>query len=162
MGTYYIGIDIGISGGICAIGADGFVEVFDMPTEKIRKNGKTKNQVSPSGVHNILKDFEGQNCCIEAVSARPGQGVTSMFSFGRALGVVEGVAASCGLAVTFVGPKVWQKAVKLEGENLKDSSRARARQLLPAVEELFSRKKDHGRSDAALIAYYSMVFGASA
>lgn len=160
MGKYFIGIDIGASGAIVAMGEDGFVEVFDMPTVKVHRNGKPRNEVSPAAVHSILRVYKGETCFIEQVASRPGQSVSAMFQFGRYLGIVEGVVASCEMPVTMVTPRVWQKAVGLRGGDTKEASRARAMELFPGYADQFSRKKDHGRSDAALIAYYAMVYAA--
>jgi crossover junction endodeoxyribonuclease RuvC len=54
--------------------------------------------------------------------------------------------------LTLVAPQLWQKAVGLRDG--KDGSRLRAMELFPAYAELFRLKKAHGRSDAALIAWY--------
>jgi len=43
----------------------------------------------------------------EAVSAMPGQGVTSMFNFGRGVGRVEGVMAAIGIELILIRPVEW-------------------------------------------------------
>jgi crossover junction endodeoxyribonuclease RuvC len=84
-----------------------------------------------------------------------GQGVTSVFSFGRSAGIVEGVVSWMQVPTTMVAPQVWQKALNVRDG--KDGSRLRAMELFPAYSELFRLKKAHGRSDAALIAYYAAI-----
>ena len=82
----------------------------------------------------------------------PGQGVSSMFQFGRGVGMYEGVLAALQVPITYVTPQAWQKAVSArEG---KDAGRARAAELFPAYAQMFARKKDDGRADAALMAYW--------
>jgi crossover junction endodeoxyribonuclease RuvC len=49
-----------------------------------------------------------------------------------------------------VSPAVWKRHFKLSAD--KEASRALALRLFPATAEHFSRKKDHGRAEAALIA----------
>jgi crossover junction endodeoxyribonuclease RuvC len=89
---------------------------------------------------------------LEIVGAMPGQGVSSMFQFGRGVGMVEGVIAALGLPITYVAPRAWQKAVGARGG--KDGNRLRAVELFPAYASLFARKKDDGRADAALMAFW--------
>jgi crossover junction endodeoxyribonuclease RuvC len=72
-----------------------------------------------------------------------------MFSFGRSLGVIEGIIAAYDIPVTYVTPGVWTKGI---GRGLgKDASRARACELYPAHQKQFARVKDEGRADAVLI-----------
>lgn len=74
-----------------------------------------------------------------------------MFQFGRSLGVIEGVLGGLKVPVTLVVPRRWQAVMGVRG---KDNTRAQAANLLPDQRELFARKKDDGRADAALIALY--------
>ena len=46
---------------------------------------------------------------------------------------------------------MWKRKLHLPGKD-KEAARQRALQLFPKHHSLFSRKKDHGRADAALIA----------
>jgi len=88
----------------------------------------------------------------EKVGAVSGQGVTSVFSFGRSFGMIEGILATLQIPTTFVAPATWTKGVGRSPG--KDASRARAMELFPAHQLMFSRVKDDGRADAALIAYW--------
>lgn len=97
---------------------------------------------------------------IERVHAMPGQGVTSMFTFGRALGAVEQALGSLR-APLYCRPPQWQAALGVRGKQAGEGdetvvvSISLARQLFPNYQHYFTRKKDHGRADAALIAYYA-------
>jgi len=93
----------------------------------------------------------------ERVNAMAGQGVTSVFSFGRSSGILEGVLAAFGIPTILTPPQTWIKATNVRGG--KDGSRERAMQLFPDQAGLFARKKDDGRSDAALMAYYASTIG---
>lgn len=149
------GIDPGASGALCLFdGYEGVVECFDMPVVEINK----KRQVNAAAVVGILRQQEAP-VWIERVGARPGQGVTSMFNFGRSYGTIIGIVAALEMPVNFVTPQEWQKKLKVQGG--KDGSRARASELMPAYAGLFARKKDDGRADAALIAFYGFLFGRS-
>lgn len=50
-------------------------------------------------------------CLVEDVHAMPGQGVTSMFSFGRNLGTILGVLAALKVPYRMERPQSWQKKV---------------------------------------------------
>jgi crossover junction endodeoxyribonuclease RuvC len=148
-----LGIDPGLSGALALYDtAEGSVEVIDMPVLELIRNGKKKREVSAQALANQLAGRNIKAAFLERVNAMPGQGVTSVFSFGRSLGIVEGVLAAYDIPTTLVTPQAWQKAVGQRAG--KDGSRERVMQLFPAQVDLFQRKKDDGRSDAALIAYY--------
>lgn len=94
---------------------------------------------------------------IERVGAMPKQGVSSTFKFGVAYGVVQGIVAAHQIPTHFVTPTVWKKHFNLSPD--KEQSRARAVHLWPQQADLFKRKKDHGRAEAALLArYYAEKF----
>ena len=148
-----LGIDPGLSGALALYNtSEQTVEVFDMPVLELVRNGKKKGEVSAQALANLLAGRGVKAAYLERVNAMPGQGVTSVFSFGRSTGIVEGILAAYDIPTTLVTPQAWQKAVGQRAG--KDGSRERAMQLFPAQADLFQRKKDDGRSDAALIAYY--------
>jgi crossover junction endodeoxyribonuclease RuvC len=152
--SYVIGIDPGISGAI-AIFKDGKLDcVVDMPTLKIASGKTMKSHISAIALVDILDGWSPNEAHVvtERVHARPGQGVSSMFNFGRSTGIIEGVVAAMHFPSTYVTPATWTKAVGRAAG--KDASRMRAMELFPSKAELFKRAKDDGRADAALIAYW--------
>jgi crossover junction endodeoxyribonuclease RuvC len=153
MSKYSIGIDPGLSGAIAIISTES-LKIFDMPTMTVERNGKAKRQVSASELAEMLYLYSGRDChaYCERVGAMAGQGVTSVFSFGRSFGMIEGILAAFKMPVTFVPPATWVKAVG-RGQG-KDASRARAMELFPSDQDQFKRVKDDGRADAALIAHW--------
>jgi crossover junction endodeoxyribonuclease RuvC len=153
MSKYCIGVDPGLSGAIAIISTES-LKIFDMPTMTVERNGKAKRQVSASELAEMLYLYSGRDCHVycERVGAVTGQGVTSVFSFGRSFGMIEGILAAFKMPVTFVPPATWVKAVG-RGQG-KDASRARAMELFPSDQDQFKRVKDDGRADAALIAYW--------
>ena len=154
----HIGIDPGLSGAIAII-SDDSLKVFDMPTMTVDRNGKAKRKVSANELADLLRSCAGNDChvYVERVSAMAGQGVTSVFSFGRSFGMIEGILAALKMPVTFVAPATWVKGVG-RGPG-KDASRARAMELFPMQQEFFKRVKDDGRADAALIAHWGRKHG---
>jgi crossover junction endodeoxyribonuclease RuvC len=156
-----IGIDPGITGALALVQASGSVlrlmDVKDVPTASAKVNGSNKSHVILPGLVDILRDWTdlpfatSVEVFLEEVHAMPGQGVTSMFRFGHVAGAIEGVCAGMGLAVTTIRPREWQTIARVRKDP--DAGRLRASQLFPAMSSLFTRKKDHNRADAALIAY---------
>jgi crossover junction endodeoxyribonuclease RuvC len=149
-----IGIDPGLSGAVAVLTGSDSLIVIDMPTMTVERNGKSKRQVSASELAAIFANFNSNDThvFVEKVSAMAGQGVTSVFSFGRSFGMIEGILAAFKLPVTYVAPATWVKAVG-RGQG-KDASRARAMELFPNNQADFKLKKWDGRADAALIAYW--------
>lgn len=148
-----IGIDPGASGALVILDTEtNALEVMDMPCVEIKRGTRNVRQVSAQLLANLLRGHNACHAYVEKVGAMPGQGVASMFAFGRAAGVVEGVLAGLEVPTTYVTPQEWQKAMRVVGG--KDGSRSRASQLWPSFADQFARKKDDGRSDAALVAAY--------
>lgn len=152
----YVGIDPGLDGAIAILNAQrGTLEVVDMPTVEVLRNGKKKREVSAAMVAATLRDIPAINMAVlERVNAMPGQGVTSVFSFGRSAGVIEGVLGALNIPSAIVSPQKWQKHIGVRGG--KDGARLRATEVFPAYANLFARKKHDGRADAALMAWYAM------
>lgn len=144
-----IGIDPGNSGAIAFIADDlTYIDVQDMPLMAMGK----KNQVNAAGLREILLMHSGNlHAYVEKVQAMPGQGVSSMFNFGKGAGVIEGVLAGLGISYTLVTPQKWKKRAELIGKE-KDMARTLAIQLYPFAP--LTRKKDIGRADAILIARF--------
>ena len=152
-----LGIDVGLNGAIALVVDGELISVVDMPTVTLDRNGKAKRQVSVPELVDIIKQFDPNEAYVEKVFAMAGQGVTSVFSFGRSLGVVEGVLTTLKIKTTLMTPQTWQKGLGMTGG--KDGSRARAMELFPEQTALFKRVKDDGRSDAALIALWGSKNG---
>jgi len=154
----HIGIDPGLSGAIAVL-TDDSLQIHDMPTMTVDRNGKAKRQVSANELAELLNLYAGKDChvYVERVSAMAGQGVTSVFSFGRSFGMIEGILAALKMPVTFVAPATWTRAIGRSPG--KDASRARAMELFPNYEYFFKRVKDDGRADAALIAHWGRKHG---
>lgn len=148
-----LGIDPGLSGALAFYEVEAqSVEIIDMPCVEVVRNHKHKREVSANLLAGVLEGRSVAAAFLERVNAMPGQGVSSVFSFGRSSGIVEGVVAAFRIPITLVIPQTWQKAMGVRDG--KDAGRERAMQLFPAQADMFARKKDDGRSDAALIAVY--------
>lgn len=72
-----------------------------------------------------------------------------MFAFGQATGIVEGIVATITENVVTVRPQEWKKHFGVGSD--KDRARELAMERWPDHAQLFKRKKDDGRAEAALI-----------
>lgn len=153
------GVDPGAFGAVAIYDtALGTLELIDMPTrvEKVRTEKRTRVDSAELGLQ--LARCTIDEACIEKVASRQNQGVASMFAFGKAAGIVEGVFAGLLVPLSFLPPQQWQRLARVAGgEFVKDNARDRAVMLFPAYAEWFGRKKDSGRADATLIAYARAV-----
>ena len=146
------GIDPGKSGGLALHNpGNGVLWVHPVPLV-----GDTVNEPEWAGTWgNELRYAD--HIFIEKVGAMPGQGVTSMFNFGKVYGFVIALAAASGRPYSFVTPQVWRKTVGLPNGAPKGSSRARASQLFPNEAHFWKLAKHDGLAEAALIAYHGAL-----
>ena len=91
----YIGIDPGQKGGIAVL-------------------GDTKYTVYPYSddwMKEIAEMFKNSQvfAVVEKVGAMPGQGVTSMFNFGKSFGYILGVLEANKIPYQLVPPQTWKK-----------------------------------------------------
>jgi crossover junction endodeoxyribonuclease RuvC len=168
--SYLIGIDPGVSGAIVVTTGDAsqILGIRDMPTVECRG----KRHISPFGLVSALEELHSDalmaaaslfkpTVIVEHVQGVQQSGATSAFNFGRGFGVIEGVIAGLGLPCELVRPQVWTKALRVSRD--KGSHREAAMRLWPDQADKFSRVKDDGRADAALLCHwYAMVRGRGA
>lgn len=96
-------------------------------------------------------------CAVEKVGAMPGQGVTSMFSFGQSYGFILGVLAAFGIPYQLVSPRRWKGEFGLIG-TVKQASVDVAKRLYPEVSLRPTercRKDSDGMADALLLAEFA-------
>ena len=147
------GIDPGLSGAI-AIYDTSTEELVthEMPVHVLARGGKTKREIDRHTLADILRADRLGHAFIESVSSMPGQGVASMFAFGRAFGIVLGIVAAVGIPETLVASHTWKKRLGVPAA--KHGARARASQLFPAAADQWRLVKHDGRAEAALIALW--------
>lgn len=147
-----IGIDPGLTGGLAALG-DEFQQIDIMPAV----SAGTKNQIDEQGVVKWLLNFPPQTARVylELVHAMPGQGVTSMFTFGCGWGVIRGILAGMGYSYELIAPQSWKKVV-MHGQT-RGSEYQVASRIFPAADWLKTPRcttPHMGKVEAALIAEY--------
>lgn len=139
------GVDPGsISGAYAVLDTDtGAALVADLPV--------VDRNVDAAQLARIVREVSPDEAVVERVSAMPGQGVSSVWAFGRSTGLIQGVLLGCGVPVALVTPSVWKRAFNLNKD--KERSRELAIRLFPTVEGL-NLKKHAGRAEALLLARY--------
>lgn len=161
-----IGIDPGLTGAIAVLypqELDSWLQIYDAPVVDVGDGKKVKRKYNIPEIVRIFREIHFHSevhmfdveIWIEDVHAMPGQGVTSMFSMGRGLGMYEGVIAAMQIPYSFVSPITWKKSLMAGMGKEKEASVIRALQMYPKA-DLITRRgaKLHGRADALLIATY--------
>jgi hypothetical protein len=146
-----LGIDPGAHGAIAVLSESGdLFEVIDMPAMP-EANGRTATNAPL--LAGILARVHARIVFCEFVSARPTDARKSAFAFGRARGCIEGVCGTLGLPIVFLTPPTWKRVSDIPpGVENKDLARTRAIARWPTRADLFARKCDVDRAEAALIA----------
>jgi len=149
-----IGIDPGKGGGIAVMSNGNIITVTTM----ILATDKKIDLTSMSEWIVAAIDGGSAIACIEGVASMPGQGVSSMFSFGYSVGAIHGILAALGIPRHIVSPQKWQRSVL--GRNTKDKNVAidYCRRVYPNVSLLpteRSRKPHNGIADAICICQYA-------
>lgn len=144
-----IGIDPGCTGALVVLHDDVPVDAMFMPTLKVGTN----TRVNGAAVQSFLAKHPGAPVFLELVQAMPRQGGASMFTFGHAAGLVQGVVVGAGNPLTLVTPQKWKKAAGLIGSE-KDAARSKAVLIWPHWRDLDAKIKGQALADAALIARF--------
>ena len=140
----FIGIDPGKKGGVAIMDDD---RITVLPWDDRR-------------FVDVMAETMNKGKCIaavEKVGAMPGQGVTSMFSFGQSFGFILGVLTAFGIGYQLVPPTLWKREFGLLHTG-KDGSVEVAKRLFPGVNLLPTercRKESDGMSDSLLICEYA-------
>lgn len=138
----YIGIDPGKSGAIAVIPEDGvpYCALFDEAVYKTLIAGlRHKSMVM-----------------LEQVGARPGQGVSSMFTFGANYGWIQGLLYAYDVPYQTVTPNKWKREFSVTKD--KKSSVTVCQRLFPNVSLLATEKSrvpHDGLAEALLLAEYA-------
>lgn len=140
----YVGIDPGKSGAIASVGE--INDAIKMPLQ-----GK---DIDCKAIADFLLRVKPESIVLEKVGAMPGQGVTSMFNFGKFYGIIIGIIETLGFSYQLVTPQKWKKHI-LEGTKKdKDAAIEFVRRRYPDIELVPPRcRKPHdGIADAVCMA----------
>lgn len=134
----YIGIDPGAKGGISIMEGD---NVKAIP-------------YSNEALIDICQLYQDRaSVVVENVHAMPGQGVTSMFTFGKNFGYILGVLEAYQMPYILVDPRTWKHYFGISAD--KKSSIRKCKELYPGISLLptkRSRKESDGMAESILLA----------
>lgn len=142
----YIGIDPGAKGAFSIVNDSGTITAYSFEEDTFDTFIST------------MKGLDHQNCicCLERVTAMPGQGVTSMFNFGQNFGFIQGVLRAYHIPFELVRPQKWKKEFGITKD--KNTSIEVCKRLFPSVDLKRTercRKDDDGIAESILMATYA-------
>ena len=144
-----LGVDPGLQGALATW--DGkILIVVDVPIMKAKARGNEINL--PALVDEVYKLAPFDAAYVERNSVRPKEGISSAQKNGLVAGMLLGCVAMACRYVNRPTAAQWKKVLGLTSD--KEYSRTKAIETFPNYHELFARKKDHGRAEAALLAFF--------
>jgi len=153
----YIAFDPGLKGGIAVAAMCANDEPWDTYAEAMPIAGKEIDCEAIAKTLTILKEYGNVIAIIEKVGAMPGQGVTSMFTFGKGYGTLIGICGGLGVRVELVTPQAWKKVVLAGTAKDKDAAIAYCRRAFPDISLLRTsscKTPSDGIADALCILEY--------
>lgn len=163
--SWIVGIDPGLDGAFAVLdSAAGFIAVHDIDTLVVGSRRQYNVPVIASKIHATIGGAVPVVFGVEKSQPMPKQGVSSTFSIGRGFGVWEGIIGAFSVLDDFkvsyhlISPVTWKRKMLADMPKGKDSSIYKAIQLYPETREYLTRKKDHNRAEALLIADYVRRF----
>lgn len=157
----FLGIDIGVTGAMAALGTNGDLQIFDLPViTRETSKAMVKRRLDPRGCMEVLRQAVRPGLAAiavyEAVHTMPGKGNSPQAggSLMHSLGVVESVLAVARIEAHQIAPSSWKREMGLIGKG-KDDGRAKAIALFPRAAHHLRLKKHHNRADALLLAFYA-------
>lgn len=149
-----LGIDPGKSGALVFIETDESNPVAT--TYRMPLAGKDIDAVE---ICHLIEEHQPDRAYMEKVHAMPGQGVTSMFTFGTGYGLMIGIMAALKLPLSLVTPQAWKKVVLSGTSKDKAAAIAFCRREYPSAILIPPRcRKPHdGIADALCIGHFGLV-----
>lgn len=157
----HVGIDVGKSSFICAIGQTGEYYFVQIPM--------INDEIDINGLSYVIRNlsYDKSFAVIEDVHAIFGSSAKATFEFGRVAGILEALLVANSIPYAKVKPKEWQKEMwqgvpilKKEGKTSNDTkaiSLMAAQRLFPDVDLRKSDRAkipDHNKVDALLLCEY--------
>lgn len=172
--TYYIGIDIGVHGGLAVIDSETKeINLHEIPvtvtySKRKRKNRKTgiieirpvkRSSYDKRGMKNLVKMYRKNSIsCLESVHSKITDGAVQAFLLGKGAGLWEGLLEASEIKCLGVAPQTWKKYYELIGKTKKDSIN-KALELYPQIHDKLNsadRENRDGLAEALLLAHYGM------
>jgi crossover junction endodeoxyribonuclease RuvC len=151
----FVGVDPGLAGACAVLDTEaGTLIVTDTPTAIVKKS---TSDYLIAGMLALLP--EGGFAALERGIALPRQSSVSTYNTGRGAGIWEALLTARGISFERPMPSQWKKTMGFKPGADKSASRLMASQLFPTHAMLFSRARDDGRAEAALLAEWRRRLG---
>jgi hypothetical protein len=143
---YFIGVDPGASGSICAINETAF------PVLTLSLKDKTDHDIREALLLVVGAGLP-MSGVLERVHAMPKQGVSSTFKFGASFGALGAHLVWAGVRFELVTPHKWQASLGCLSRGNKNVTKRKAQEMFPTV------RVTHAIADGLLLAVYALRFG---
>jgi len=144
-----LGIDPGVTGAMCGYTLHvGPTFLMDIP---IIQDGRKTKQLDVWAFLVWLRDLDPKRVILERQNPMPRDGCVQAFRTGLLFGQIRAAVEAMAIPLSLVSPVVWKRYHSLLSSE-KEQSRLVAIAKFPKWEQELSRKKDHNRADAMLIA----------
>lgn len=147
--NYYAGVDPGATGALAIISEEvKFVQVVDW--------------AEPTELWSSLIKFpywkDTKLVVLESVHSMPKQGVSSSFKFGVNFGQWQMALAALEVPYVLITPQRWRKTLdsSVPAKPEKEDLRQFALRRFPEASDFLSRKGDHGRAEALIMALWGL------
>ena len=152
----YLGIDPGFSGALAVLSEKlDVIHYQDMPVIEVGN----KRELDEPGLRDVFAKYSPHytklTVGIEKSQTMPNQGIVSSGRYMASYGFLRGLCVGMGLPYILIRPPSWKKVMLADMPKEKGSSIQKVGQLYPGIK--LTRKKDHGISDAILIARYMSI-----
>ena len=145
-------VDPGLTGGWALLSPDGLL-VEPMPVLQVGG----KNELDIAGLCSLLDIWRPDHAIVEYQQSMPRQGVSSSFKTGKNFGLLLGLLYGAEIPITIVRAARWKRDMQVPRD--KTSARHRATQIFPDHYSSWSRVRDDGIAEAALLAEWGRRFG---
>ena len=137
-------------------------QFLDIPT----RGEDSARRIDAAALRDWVRRFAPEVGYVENVGPMKGQGLGHTSRFLRACGSIEATVQCCDVDLRLVAPQTWKRYYEIpsyqaEGRSsskakafAKAHSRTLALQLFPELASILTRVSDHGRAEAALLAFY--------
>lgn len=155
-----LGIDPGQSGALAwfDVPTQLLSSIHDMPTQISFNRAHTKERkiIDTDSLAATMKTYAAQTAfaVVEEVHSMPDNGPVQAFKFGFNAGIIKGMLAAFQIPAFYIPPQIWKGLMGLSSD--KNKSLELAIKRFPYRANNFSRKKDDGRAEAALLTLFGL------
>jgi hypothetical protein len=171
-----ISIDVGLTGAMACTDHAGRTTVADLPVKMVEGEKRLDGRALLDTLHRWVPVGDACVLVVEDIRPRPkgngdahGNTMHSQGSIMRSRGAIEAAADIAGFGITWVQPQRWKKHFgltqkKVDGETpsqasarAKEASRQLALKMMPHMAGALTRKGDHNRAEALLLARWGLA-----